>query len=191
MSADESITSLSEAVAELGALPMPAGPAPVLLSGPICSQAEARAAGLDIAPSVEELDAMAESVAALGDPLSAEVSLARAVPLLGAAVTSLRARIAELEADLAAKAQDAEAAVNGWGRARDRIAELEAERAETACTCPPAGRPHQVGCPLDGVPDAVTRTFAPVASLREDVYESPLHQVHRVGHDMPETGGAQ
>ncbi|WP_309049276.1 hypothetical protein [Streptomyces sp.] len=35
-------------------------------------------------------------------------------------------RVGELEADLAAKAQDAEAAVKGWGRSRERVAELEA-----------------------------------------------------------------
>ncbi|WP_155054564.1 zinc finger Ran-binding domain-containing protein [Streptomyces blattellae] len=78
----------------------PNEPQALPLSGPICSQAEARSAGLDVAPSVEELNAMAESVVALGDPLSAEVSLAQAVPLLGAAVTRLRARVAELEAGL-------------------------------------------------------------------------------------------
>jgi hypothetical protein len=36
----------------------------------------------------------------------------------------------------------------------------------------------------------LTRTFLPVASLREDVYESPLRHEYRVGHDLPETGGA-
>lgn len=90
-------------VGSAAALPVPVGPVPqaLPLSGPVCSQAEARAAGLDIAPSVEELDAMAESIVALGDPLSAEVSLAQSVPLLGAAVTGLRARVAELEAERA------------------------------------------------------------------------------------------
>lgn len=38
-------------------------------------------------------------------------------------------------------------------------------------------------------PDAVTRSFLPVASLREDVYESPLHRDWRTPHDLPETGG--
>jgi hypothetical protein len=97
----EPITNLPDAVAAQGALPMPVVPEPqaLPLAGPICTQAEARAAGLDIAPSVEELDAMASSIVAVGDPLSAEVSLAQAVPLLGAAVTGLRARVAELEAE--------------------------------------------------------------------------------------------
>jgi hypothetical protein len=41
-----------------------------------------------------------------------------------------QARVAELEVDLAAKAQDAEAAVKGWGRARDRVTELEVAAVE-------------------------------------------------------------
>ncbi|MFI1728240.1 hypothetical protein ACH40E_03165 [Streptomyces acidicola] len=40
-------------------------------------------------------------------------------------------------------------------------------------------------------PDAMTRTFLPVASLREDVYKSPLHRDYRTSHDLPETGGAR
>lgn len=44
----------------------------------------------------------------------------------------LRLQVAELEVNLAAKAQDAEAAVKGWGRARVRVAELEAA-APTTC----------------------------------------------------------
>lgn len=43
----------------------------------------------------------------------------------------LLARIAELEADLAAKAQDAEAAVKGWERARARVAKLETQTRAT------------------------------------------------------------
>jgi hypothetical protein len=40
------------------------------------------------------------------------------------------ARAAELETDLAAKAQDAEAAMKGWERARDRVTELEVAAVE-------------------------------------------------------------
>jgi hypothetical protein len=43
-------------------------------------------------------------------------------------------------------------------------------------------------------PDAMTRTFLPVASLREDVPDGEhcqaVHHTYRVGHDLPETGGA-
>ncbi|MFI6347284.1 hypothetical protein [Streptomyces sp. NPDC050560] len=69
-------------------------------AGPICTEAEARAAGLDIAASTDELTAMAETiVAAHGDEPSAEVDLARAVPLMARAIDRLRARVAELEAE--------------------------------------------------------------------------------------------
>ncbi len=64
-------------------------------------------------------------------------------------------------------------------------------QAESECACPPVDRPHQVGCPLDGVPDAVTRAFAPVASLREPEgeFDAFLRHPYRTGHDLPETGG--
>lgn len=40
-------------------------------------------------------------------------------------------------------------------------------------------------------PDAVTRTFVPVASLREPEpeFHAYLHHENRVGHDLPKTGG--
>jgi hypothetical protein len=168
-------------------LPVPVVRNPVPLSGPICSQSEAHAAGLDVAPSVEELDAMAESVVALGDPLSVEVSLAQAVPLLGAAVTGLRVQVAALleERHVTNEALD------------DAVREL---RARQSCSCPSVDQPgpHQVGCPQAEVPgrsvevsaDRLSRFFAPVASLREDPHDSPLHHSYRVPRDLPEMGGA-
>jgi hypothetical protein len=39
-------------------------------------------------------------------------------------------------------------------------------------------------------PDALTQTFAPVAALREEPHDSPLHHDYRIGRDLPETGGA-
>lgn len=39
--------------------------------------------------------------------------------------------------------------------------------------------------------DKLTRILAPTQALREDDgYRSPLHQEHRIPHDLPETGGA-
>jgi hypothetical protein len=40
-------------------------------------------------------------------------------------------------------------------------------------------------------PDGLTRAFVPVASLREDPHDGPLHHDYRVGRDLPETGGGQ
>ncbi|WP_200309560.1 hypothetical protein, partial [Streptomyces adelaidensis] len=166
---------LAATVAARGALPMSGTPVPqaLPLSGPICSQSEARAAGLDIAPSVEELDAMASTIVAAGDPLSAEVSLAQAVPLLGAAVTGLQARLVELEAAaygdakvrlltpveqirhlhacVAAQLSRADTLDRLCREQRARADELEAAIAADGCMCPVPDRvgPHQVGCPLD------------------------------------------
>ena len=41
-------------------------------------------------------------------------------------------------------------------------------------------------------PDAMTSVFSPVVSLREPEgeFHSALHHTYRVGHDLPETGGA-
>lgn len=99
---------------------------------------------------------------------------------------------------------------------RARVAELEAERHETnealddavqelrarqSCPCPPVDQPgpHQLGCPLAEVPrpsveesaDRLTAFFAPVAALREvssreEPHDSPLHQEHRIPHDLPD-----
>lgn len=43
------------------------------------------------------------------------------------------------------------------------------------------------------VSDAMTKTFVPVASLREPdgEFAAYLRHPYRVGHDMPETGGTQ
>jgi hypothetical protein len=41
------------------------------------------------------------------------------------------------------------------------------------------------------VSDALTRTFALVAALREEPHDSPLHHEYRLGRDLPEPGGAR
>ncbi|RYJ29398.1 hypothetical protein CU044_2139 [Streptomyces sp. L-9-10] len=82
----------------------------------------------------DALDEFAQAVApeeVIGEHSSGNNPWANALNLLTpvAEVDKLRARVAELEADLAAKAQDTEAAVKGWGRARDRVAVLKAAQA--------------------------------------------------------------
>jgi len=192
-------------LAAQGALPMPMGPEPQALSGPICTQAEARAAGLDIAPSVEELNAMAESIVALGDPLSAEVSLAQAVPLLGAAVTGLRARVAELEAERHSTNEALD----------DAVQELRARRDEDSAKCrcdEPGADPYACeaddcsgefselnpfgGGPVEGHDAKVSRSCGcgfrtTVWHVADGSAEEELHRhVTRVhGGIYPETGG--
>ena len=103
-------------------------------------------------------------------------------------VAKFRARVAELEAELLT----ANGVLDDAAKAR---------RADVSCPCPPADQPgpHQVGCFFDGVPvsppserpvNELTARFMPVAAYREDPHDSPLHRDYRVGHDLPEMGGA-
>lgn len=46
------------------------------------------------------------------------------------------------------------------------------------------------GPPVEESADKLTRLLAPTQALREDTYRSPLRHEYRVGHDLPETGGA-
>jgi hypothetical protein len=188
VSARDESAELAAVVAERGALPMPVVPEPQVLpsTGPICTQAEARAAGLDIAPSVEELDAMASSIAAVGDPLSAEVSLAQAVPLLGAAVTGLRARVAELEkreavvAEFVAKRAEYITAIRNChpdnGHDYDRWQGHAAARRQLA---------ELLGLPVAWPVEAP----ASVVRAAEGEHYAAVHHSYRLGHDLPETGG--
>lgn len=92
---------------------------PVPTTGPICTQAEAHAAGLDIAPTTEELVACAETIVAVhGDTPSAEADLARAVPLMAAAIEQLRGAVVTARAR--ALHEDANA-VQGHGDTGIRI----------------------------------------------------------------------
>ncbi|MDX3520779.1 hypothetical protein [Streptomyces scabiei] len=263
MSADESITSLPEAVAVYGALPMPAGPAPQGLDLDACVSRALRLArqhdgpdGVDQGDLDQLTDFDVPQLVAEVRGGRIELEKARAeIANHGPVLTALereRARVAELEADLAAKAQDAEAAVNGWGRARDRIAELEAERrstnealddavqelrrrkagpalpwahtmsdhdlhgflddlvsaamgrwrsepevpdrtvlADIEKVCAAWRTPGQ-GHRLDGSEfDGVTVRLTPrVVEVPDGEHYAVVHHTYRVGHDLPETGGA-
>jgi hypothetical protein len=98
-------------------------------------------------------------------------------------VERLRARVTGLEADVAAKAQDAEAAMKGWERARARVAELEQLLADAPVAVTLTERASEAA-------DKLTRLFAPTQALREDPHDGPLHHTYRVPRDLPETGGA-
>lgn len=76
----------------------------------------------------------------------------------------------------------------------------EALRADR-CPCPPASRPHQVGCPLDGVPasserpvNGLTAKFMPVPSLREVLdgeHYASVHHDYSKGRDVPGMDGTR
>ena len=135
MSADESITNLSEAVAALGALPMPAGPAPKAELG-------GYPAALPWARLMDDED-LADFLDELAASAITHASNARA--------------LAEVEDTIAR-----------W--------RLIGEAQHGHNTAPG--------------PDAVTRVFAPVASLREPEpeFHAYLHHPYQREHDMPETG---
>lgn len=134
----ESITNLSAAVAERGALPMPVAPEPQ-------APAEGYPPALPWAALMDD-DDLAEFLNELGE----------------AAIRSLDPREALAEV---------ERACGTW--------RLIAEAQHGHNTAPG--------------PDAVTRTYMPVASLREPEgeFHGALHHSYRLGHDLPETGGAR
>lgn len=107
--------------------------APMTPDRPVCTQEAARAAGLDVAPSPEELLTTAESIVTLWGDRWAEpdatvasladsgAQLARAMPLVLAEVERLRlgmaglhARITELEAPQAAVIAERDAQIIAW-----------------------------------------------------------------------------
>ncbi|MFF3622371.1 hypothetical protein [Streptomyces sp. NPDC002467] len=91
---------------------------------------------------------------------------------------ALRARVAELEADLNARGEDLAAAVAGWGRSRDRVAELEAES--------PAGHRFQDGGGRTWRARGGSVELLQAVRPAEDPYESPLHHDYKTGRDLPE-----
>lgn len=115
-------------------------------------------------------------------------------------VAELLARVAELEVDLNARGEDLAAAVAGWGRARSRVAELEAANSSLI-----ANRDAQIIAWLGkkareygtsnrenrAKAEAVARmadklSRGAVRQPLEDPHDSPLHHDYRLGHDLPE-----
>lgn len=109
-------------------------------------------------------------------------------PETAAETELLRARVAELEAERHSTNEALSDAAEALREQRDRIAELEAAQSR----------------------DALTRTYAPVAALREDVspqvqklrnllagqreaqgeHYAAVHHTYRISRDLPEMGGA-
>mgnify|MGYP001577881245 CR=1 FL=1 len=189
---EEPITSLPDVVAFMGALPVPFGPAPQVLSAARLTEAEERGAHLYEFGG----DATADEWNRLaGDD----------VPLLAREVRRQAAEIVSLNEALTVAAE----------RLRADRARVAGPAGEDECTCPPADRvePHQVGCALADVPcpvdgplpglgagspemrglrttlagsvDAVTAAFNPAAPSLEDPHDSPLHSDYRLPHDLP------
>jgi hypothetical protein len=179
VSADE----LAAVVAELGALPMPV---------PVAPESQASERGRLRAALIEALSNAHRTYPcpALGDRIwsgCVHYDEAGRVSGVGSCHSERRAdavlavRDAELER-LSARVAELEAELLVANGALDDAA--QARRNGIACPCPSADRPHQVGCPEDGVP---------AASLREPEgeFHGLLHHSYRVPHDLPELGGLQ
>jgi hypothetical protein len=202
------ITSLPEAVAFMGALPVPVGPKaqPLALSEEqidALATAGNRVVNDEVHQHLCMCDAWPEKCVSSGhyfmgawDVDGLEAALPAVLGLWeqmrGGELAALRAQVAALldERHSTNEALD------------DAVQEL---RARQSCPCPPADQPgpHQVGCFFDGVPvsppserpvNGLTATFAPAAALREVLDGEHYAYVHRSylkGHDRPELGGAQ
>jgi hypothetical protein len=127
---------------------------------------------------------------------------------------TLRARVAELEAERHSTNEALSDAAERMRADRDRIAELEAQR-EVLAERLRAGQQWRQGRnpelvsenfvsqselrSIFGIPlvapwaDGLTAVFSPVASLREPEGEhwAAVHHSYRVPRDLPETGGVQ
>lgn len=126
-----------------------------LLDGeaPVCTQEAARAAGLDIAPSLTELAAMAASIVRTWGDRSADpddetastadagAQLARAMPLLLAEVTRLRAELNQTHNDLTG------ACLARWEEEQDNA------RLRLALASAQRGRREARSCTKGGGPD--------------------------------------
>jgi hypothetical protein len=206
MSADESITNLPDAVAVYGALPMPVpvGPEPLsaerlagiealaeaATAGPWCTDSWEIYQGTEYVPGISFwIGETCRGTSELGQDRAdaAFVAAARSdVPALVAEVRRQAARIAELEAQREALAERLRAGQQ-WrqGRNPELVSENFVSQSELRSI---------FGIPLVAPwADGLTRTFAPVASLREPEPEfyGSVHHDWRLGRDLPELGGLQ
>lgn len=126
-----------------------------------------------------------------------------------ALLKSLWARVAELETANAGLDDLRVRAIDKNEQLRDRIAELEGLLSGSIQTCRTCGAGFTFGKPcttcdfqarmaaeasrLSGAEpvDRLTASFAPVAALREDPHDSPLHHPYLTSRDFPESGGAE
>lgn len=210
MSADEPITELAAAVAELGALPMPVGTGPQARS--ILDRARD---ALSARMTKDDLRLVLENVIDYAAGLEAEWHSTNEA--LDDAVQALRARPNFFQPG------HTYAARAGWPGGRERFRFI----CESVTTDPETGEPRAFGQhgrrngarewvwtpnprthddwrggawtditdelaapPVEESVDELTRLLAPTQALLEDPHDSPLHHPYRVGRDLPETGGA-
>ncbi len=188
-------------------LPVPVGPEPQELNLDACVSRALRLArqydgpdgvdqdDLDQLTDFDVPQLVAEVRAGRIELKKARAQIANHGPVL-AALEQARARVAELEAERHSTNEALSDAAEQLRVDRDRIAALEAELAEYEQPADEEPIASVLTEKAEEPADKPTRTFMPVASLREvldgEHYQS-VHHDYRPGlsRDLPETGGAQ
>lgn len=164
MSADESITELAAAVAELGALPMPV---PV---GPEPQEADADVVAARAAQVISAMGAELRGLKKESDRLFLAWGSARMRSRRkNEALKKLKARVAELEAE----------------RHSTNEAKADAVQALRVNAAPSPSFAERAAAESDPGRRAAYRMLAE----SEGEFDSFLRHPYRVGHDLPETGG--
>jgi hypothetical protein len=210
VNAGESITNLSDAVAAMGALPMPVAPSELeRLRARVCELEAERKRYVGVEPTVAEemayLNRCIEAVDALDLPEALKVDSIDPQYRNGYvhALADMRMALESPTRDSYPPALPWAALMDDEDRAEflDELADAATTNAssetrlaevERACSTWRLIAEAQHGHNTAPGPDAMTRTFVPVASLREPEGEFYpfLHREGRVSHDLPETGGA-
>lgn len=213
MSAAEERAKTAAAVELLGALPMPVGPGPL-------PQGVAEAQALDLLELMPEksaaivsghlavLLAQLEAFRVQRDELRARVAELEA---RDAALLTVMERVRDMAGDVMGTYEKPSApGCSVWGLLSDLAVVRGLNRApehnqwsgapypdepddrafEEASTHAEFVLPPAPGPSAEVSADRLTAFFAPVASLREDPHDGPLHRDYRVGRDLPEPGGA-
>jgi len=212
----EPIRDVESAVRELGALPMPVGNEPQALSAERLAEIREHVAGIrnwslgnlaarDLLAEVDRLrDERHETNEALSDAAEALRANAARIAELEAQRERRRLRLVALQND----ALSMRGSLSPMGGDRKvpfplgetltpavdwliaRVAELEALTPAAIQTCRVCGAGYSYGNPCSSCLFRAEMAAELKARGFEDPHDSPLHHTYRVGHDLPETGGA-
>lgn len=158
------ITNVEDAVAALGALPMPSGPVPQ----PLSVEQERAIRSLDLLALVDD----------------------RAAPVISGHLAALLGEVDRLRVERHSTNESLDDAAKALRAARDRIAELEALTPAAIQTCRVCGAGYSYGQSCSTcVFRAQMAAELQVRGLEGEHY-SATHHSYTVSHDRPELGGA-
>ena len=166
------ITNVEDAVAALGALPMPSGPVPQ----PLSVEQERAIRSLDLLALVDD----------------------RAAPVISGHLAALLGEVDRLRVERHSTNESLDDAAKALREQRGRFEMLRAlcDAADQVGIVSggwftvEAVRRAAAGEPLPR-PDGITRRFVPVQALREGEHYAATHHDYRVSHDLPKLGGAE